>query len=83
MTGGAETASWALSSLSVPPNVNFLGGTKSQPGDYAKRERALGPFNYYSHESSCQGTFIYIVDFAVEWDNRVSTVFIFWHLLLL
>jgi hypothetical protein len=76
MTNGVETPSWALSFLGVPPKVNFMAGKPDNPGDYAKRalrdgKRQLGPFNYYADPSSCQGTFIYIVDFAVEWGNQV------------
>jgi len=78
MKDGVETTSWALSFLGVPPKVNFMAGTNDKPGDYAKRgtrngQRTLGPFNYYADPSSCQGTFIYIVDLAVEWGNRVSS----------
>ena len=78
MKDGVETTSWALSVLGVPPKVNFLGGPSDGPGDYAKRAirngvRGVGPFNYYADPSSCQGTFIYIVDLAVEWGNRVSS----------
>lgn len=77
MKDGVSTPSWALSFLGVPPKVNFMGGTNANPGDYAKRgmrngKQQLGPFNYYADPSSCQGTFIYIVDFAVEWANEVS-----------
>ncbi|KAK4452539.1 hypothetical protein QBC34DRAFT_435403 [Podospora aff. communis PSN243] len=76
MTGGVETNNWGLSALSVPPNVDFLAeGPNGGPGDYAKRgtkngRPILGPFNYYAHPSSCQGTFIYIVDTAVDWTHR-------------
>lgn len=73
MTGGVDTPSWALSILSVPPKANFLAGNKASPGPYAKRVNAIGPFNYYADPSSCQGTFIYIVDLGVEWANRVSS----------
>jgi hypothetical protein len=62
--------------LSVEPDFDVLAVTDKNgvpPPPYMNRGPAsVVSYNYYGHPSSCQGTFIYIVDTAIQWDNRVS-----------
>ena len=69
MEGGRATPSWALSQLSVPPGVDWWD---SDNGYFQGINfQGTNVFNYYEDDTSCSGTYIYMIESDVRWSHVV------------
>lgn len=68
MQNGRESSSWALSQLSVPPQVDWWDPAEKYFKGISEQDDA---FLYYEHPSSCENTFLYVTESAVLWNHDV------------